>query len=140
MCVDPAQMNAQQSALNTESEIVMKKKEKITIWHKPNCSKSIQAMRFLKDHEIEPEVVLYIENVPTEEMIRDVLKKLGIAAEELIRKKEPIYKEKFSGKKMTEDKWVKAMTKYPVLIQRPIIVKGKKAVFGRSDDELNQIL
>lgn len=118
----------------------MKKKDKITIWHKPNCSKSIQAMRFLKDHEIEPEVMLYLETVPDEAQLTDVLKKLGIPAEELIRKKEPIFKEKFAGKKMTEDKWIKAMVKYPILIQRPIIVKGKKAVFGRSDEELNSIL
>ena len=118
----------------------MKKKEKITIWHKLNCSKSIEAMRFLKQNDVVPEVVLYLEDVPTELMIRDVLKKLGIPAEELIRKKEPIYKEKFAGKKMTEEKWIKAMMKFPILIQRPIVVKGKRAVLGRSDEELNNIL
>ncbi|HTF06009.1 MAG TPA: ArsC/Spx/MgsR family protein [Bacteroidia bacterium] len=119
----------------------MAKKEKITVWHKPNCAKSIETMRFLKEHKVVPaEIVLYLEDIPTEDMIRDVLKKLGITAEELIRKKEPIYKEKFEGKKMTEEKWIKAMMKYPILIQRPIVIKGDKAVFGRSEDELNQVL
>lgn len=118
----------------------MKKKDKITIWHKPNCSKSIQAMRFLRENEIEPEVMLYLETVPDETQLTAVLKKLGIPAEELVRKKEPIYKEKFAGKTMTEEKWVKALMKYPILIQRPILIKGKKAVLGRSDAELNEIL
>lgn len=118
----------------------MAKKEKITIWHKPNCSKSIEAMRFLKDHKIDPEVVLYIEEEVTEEMIANVLKKLGVPAEDMVRKKEPIYKEKFATKKMTEKKWIKAMVKYPILIQRPILIKGKTAVLGRSSEELKQIL
>jgi arsenate reductase (glutaredoxin) len=73
-------------------------------------------------------------------MILYVLKKLGIPAEELVRKKEPIYKEKFEGKKMTEEKWIKALMEYPILIQRPIIIKGDKAVFGRSEEELNQVV
>ncbi len=125
---------------NVQVKPVMKKKKKIVIWHKPNCSKSIEAMKFLKQNKIEPEVVLYLEDVPTEVMIIDILKKLGIAASELVRKKEPIYKEKFEGKKMTEEKWIKAMVKYPILIQRPIVLNGKRAVLGRSKDELNSMV
>jgi arsenate reductase (glutaredoxin) len=119
----------------------MARKQKLTIWHKPNCSKSIAAMKFLREHEITPDTVfLYIETPPTDAELRDILKKLGIPAEQLVRKKETVYSEKFAGKKMTEEKWIKAMVKYPVLIQRPILIKGNKAVFGRSEDELNSIL
>lgn len=98
-------------------------------------------MNFLDEHHVVPdEVVEYLAEVPTEKELRDVLKKLGITAQELVRTKEPIYSEKFAGKKMTEEKWIKAMLKYPILIQRPIIIKGDKAVFGRSEEELNRII
>ena len=97
-------------------------------------------MDFLKKKKIKPEVFLYLETVPTEEEIKSVLKKLGIKAEELIRKKESIYKEKFMDKKMSEEKWIKAMMKYPILIERPIIIKGNKAVIGRPTEKILEII
>lgn len=97
-------------------------------------------MNVLKDKKIMPEVFLYVETPPSEEEIRDVLKKLGIKAEELIRKKEKIYKEKFEGKKMTEEKWIKAMVKYPILIERPIVIKGNKAVIGRPTERVLEVI
>lgn len=118
-----------------------KKKEKITVWHKPTCSKCVDASKFFREHGIIPdEWVNYLEDVPSEDDLRDVVKKLGITAEELVRRKEPIYKEKFAGKKMTEEKWIKALHKYPILIQRPIIIQGDRAFFGRSEEDLNQLL
>lgn len=108
-----------------------KKKQEFVIWHKSNCSTSCKVMNMLKEEKIKPEVFLYIETPPTEEQLQSLLEKLGIPAEELVRKKEPVYKEKFQGKKMTEAKWIKAMVKYPVLIERPILIKGDKAIIGR---------
>jgi arsenate reductase len=107
------------------------KQDQILVWHKTTCSKSCEVMSLLKEHKVKPDVFLYVETPPTEEEIKAVLKKLGIKAEELIRKKEKIYKEKFDGKKMTEEKWIKAMVKFPILIERPIVIKGNKAVIGR---------
>ncbi len=115
-------------------------KGKIRIWHKTTCSKSCEVMNILKKKKIAPEVFLYLETPPSTEEIVDVLKKLGIKAEELIRKKEKIYKEKFEGKKMTEEKWIKAMAKYPILIERPIIINGNKAVIGRPTEKTLTIL
>ena len=117
------------------------KKESITVWHKPTCAKCVDATKFMKTHGVIPdEWINYLEDVPSEDDIRDVLKKLGITAEELVRKKEKIYQEKFAGKKMTEEKWIKALHRYPILIQRPIIIKGDTAFFGRSEDDLQQML
>ena len=118
----------------------MAKKENITVWHKTTCSKSCEVMSLLKEHKIKPDIFLYSENAPTEDEIKNVLKKLGIKAEELIRKKEKIYKEKFEGKKMTEEKWIKAMVKFPILIERPIVIKGNKAVIGRPTEKILEII
>jgi arsenate reductase len=118
----------------------MKNKEKIIIWHKTTCSKSCEVMNVLKHEKVMQEVFLYLETPPSAEEIVEVLKKLGIKAEGLIRKKQKIYHEKFEGKKMTEEKWIKAMVKYPILIERPIIIKGNKAVIGRPTELVLEII
>lgn len=118
----------------------MKKSEKIVVWHKTTCSTSCKVMDVLKKKKIMPDVFLYSVTPPSEEEIKSVLAKLGIPAEQLIRKKESIFKEKFEGKKMTEEKWIKAMVKYPILIERPIIIKGKKAVIGRPIEKVLEII
>ncbi len=114
--------------------------ERIEVWHKTTCSTSCKVMDVLKKKKIVPDVFLYSVTPPTEDEIRAVLKKLGIKAEELIRKKESIYKEKFLDKKMTEEKWIKAMAKYPVLIERPIVINGNKAVIGRPIEKILEII
>lgn len=113
---------------------------KITVWHKPTCVKSNEVMKALKDEGIQPLVFEYMETPPDEAALKAVLKKLGIPAEELVRKKEKIYKEKFEGKKMTEEKWIKAMVKYPILIERPIVIKGNKAIIGRPTERVWEII
>lgn len=114
--------------------------ERIEVWHKTTCSKSCEVMSLLKKKKVMPDIFLYSVTPPTEEEIKLVLKKLGIPAEQLIRKKESIFKEKFVGKKMTEEKWIKAMAKYPILIERPIVIKGNKAVIGRPTERILEII
>lgn len=97
-------------------------------------------MEILQKKKIKAEVINYLEGTVTEDELKKVISLLGIPAEELIRKNELVYKEKFYGKKMTEEKWIKAMLKYPILIQRPIIIKGKKAVIGRPAERVLDIL
>lgn len=98
-------------------------------------------MAYIKDHAVPvDEWREYLVDIPSEDEIRDVLLKLKISAEQLVRTKEPIYQEKFAGKKMTEAKWIKAMHKYPVLIQRPIVIIGENAFFGRSEEDLSRLV
>lgn len=110
------------------------------IYHNPRCSKSRQTLQLLKENGVTPEVVLYLENIPTKSELKTVLKKLNISAEELIRKGEKDYKENFKGKEMSEDQWIDAMIKFPKLIERPIVVKGDKAVIGRPPENVLEII
>ncbi len=114
--------------------------ERIEVWHRKSCSMSRKAMELLEQKKIVPEVFLYSEVKVTEADIKSVLKKLGISAEELIRKKEDVYKENFRDKKMDEEKWIKAMVKYPILIERPIVIKGNKAVIGRPIERILEVI
>ncbi|MEX1001551.1 MAG: arsenate reductase (glutaredoxin) [Crocinitomicaceae bacterium] len=112
----------------------------IKIWHNNRCSKSRQTLAILKDKTKEVEVVEYLTETPSEKEIREVLEKLSVSAESIIRKGEKEYKEHFKGKEMSEDMWIHAMLEYPKLIERPIVIKGDKAVIGRPPEKVLELL
>lgn len=114
----------------------------VTIYHNPKCSKSRATLQLLNDKGSQPLVVLYLETPPSAQELREILKKLGIKAKELIRFKEEIAKElgiKISDEKSESD-WITLMTDNPKLIERPIVVAGKKAVLGRPPENVNAII
>ena len=55
-------------------------------------------------------------------------------------KKEPIYIENYKGKTLSDDAWIEAMHKYPILIERPIVINGNKAVVARPPEKVHEIL
>lgn len=109
------------------------------IYHNSRCSKSRCALQKLEDEGKEFTVVEYLKTPLSEAEIAELVVKLGIKAEDLIRKTEAIYKEEFKGKNLSETEWIAAMAKYPKLIQRPIIVKGEKAVIGRPEENIDTL-
>lgn len=112
----------------------------ITIYHNTRCSKSRDVCTILEKKKVKTEVVEYLKTPPTQAEIKELLKMLGMKAEDLVRKKEPLFLEKFEGKKLTEAQWIKAMAQNPILIERPIIVKGKKAIIGRPPEKVLEFL
>ncbi len=117
--------------------------EKLIIYHNPRCTKSretCELIRLRRTKGLAAEVVEYLKTPPTEKELKGLLKKLGMKAEELVRKKEILFSKKFSKKKYSESEWIKILSKNPILIERPIIVKGKKAVIGRPPENINKLL
>ena len=112
----------------------------IQIYHNNRCTKSREACRILTDKGVTFETIEYLKTPPTPSQIKDLLKMLGMKAEDIVRKGEPLYKEKFSGKKLSEEKWIKILAENPILIERPIVVKGKKAVIGRPSEKVLELL
>ena len=111
-----------------------------TIYHDAGCSKSREALALLEEKGIDPKIVLYRKNVPSERQMEMLLMKLGIKAEELVRKKEPLFKKKFGTYRFNEHEWVKVMREHPELIERPIVVKGHKAVIGRPLERITDLI
>ncbi len=109
------------------------------IYHNPRCSKSRCALQKLESEGKKITMIEYLKRPLQAEEIAELLKKLGMKAEDLIRKTESVYKEEFKGKNLSEKEWIAAMVKYPKLIQRPIIVKGEKAVIGRPVDTIDEL-
>jgi len=110
------------------------------IYHNPRCSKSRQTLQIIQDSNSNVEIVDYLNTPPTEKELEEVLKMLGMKAEDLLRKGEAVYKENFKGKSLSEKEWIKAMIQYPKLIERPIVIKGNKAVLGRPPENVNEFL
>jgi arsenate reductase len=112
----------------------------VTIYHNPRCSKSRETLALIESNGIEPQVVEYLKTPPTKEELRGLLKKLGMKPEQLVRRGEDVYKQKFAGKSLTEEQWLDALAKNPVLIERPIVVKGSQAVLGRPPENVLALL
>lgn len=113
----------------------------ITIFHNPRCSKSCAAMTYLKKKGEELNVVNYLDGSVTEEQLRDVLRKLGVPAKSIVRTGEALWKERFAGLKLSEDELIRVMVENPRLIERPIVIKGDKAVVARpTADRIDEIL
>jgi len=106
------------------------------IYHNPRCRKSRETLEIIQDQGIVPEIILYLEDVPSAKELEAILKKLKMDPADLIRKGEAIYKEKYKGKSLTDKQWIKAMITHPKLIERPIVVKGRKAVLGRPPENV----
>ncbi|MBN8701730.1 MAG: arsenate reductase (glutaredoxin) [Bacteroidetes bacterium] len=112
----------------------------IKIYHNPRCTKSRETLDLIQKKNKNVEVIEYIKTPPTEKELKEIIKMLGIKAEQLIRKKEKLFEEKYKNKKLSEDAWIKAMVKNPILIERPIIINGKKAAIGRPPEKVLEIL
>lgn len=113
----------------------------IRILHNPRCSKSRQTLALLEERGISPEVVLYLEDTPSADELRDILGKLGISARDLLRKGEDDYKTlKLANAELSEDELIAAMVSHPKLIERPIVIKGSKARLGRPPEQVLELL
>ena len=113
---------------------------KYRLYHNPRCSKSRQTIELLRQHEIEPEIILYLDSPPSITELSDLLTKLTFRASDLLRKGESIYKEKVKPYDLTEQDLLALMVEYPKLIERPIAVCGKRAVLGRPPENVLELI
>ena len=111
-----------------------------TIYHNPRCTKSRATLELLREHGIEPTIVEYLKDPPSAAQLKEIIDKLGIEPEALVRKSEEIYKSKYAGKSLSASQWIAAMVKDPILIERPVIVSGKRAVIGRPPENVESLL
>ena len=111
----------------------------ITIWHNPRCSKSRETLALLTDKGITPEVRLYLNDVPTANELRSALATLGLAAGELVRRKEALFKD-LDLASANDDQLIDAMVANPKLIERPIVFANGRAALGRPPENVLSIL
>ena len=112
----------------------------LTIYHNPRCSKSRGCNVMLEDLGKEAKVINYMKELFTETTLKNVIDLLKIKPIELVRKNEQDWKDHYKGKELSDSEIIKAMVKYPKLIERPIVVNGNKAAIGRPLEAVQAIL
>lgn len=111
----------------------------MTIYHNPRCKKSRETLQIIRDQGMEPDIVEYLKNPPEPEELRELLRKLGMNAEDIVRKGEKEFKEHFKGKDLSQEEWLKALKQHPKMIERPIVVEGERAVLGRPPENVQEL-
>ena len=112
----------------------------LKIYHNPHCSRSREALQLCEEAESEIEVVEYLKAPFDELVLYDLLNKLGKKAHEIVRAREEIYSQLGLSVNSTEDEIIAAIIKYPLLLERPIVVKGDRAVIGRPPANIKMLL
>ena len=112
----------------------------ITIYHNPRCGKSRAALALLQEKGVQPAIIEYLKTPPDRAQLRTLIGLLGIRPEQLVRKGEEICKGKYQGRTMTDEQWLDALTADPILIERPIVVKGDRAIIGRPPERVLELL
>ena len=103
----------------------------IQIYHNPRCGKSRNCVAFISDKKLDTNIIKYLETPPTVQEIKDILLKLNFKPIQLVRVKESIWIENYKNKSLTDE---------VILIQRPIVIKGNKAIIGRIPEEVAQFI
>ena len=109
------------------------------ILHNPRCSKSRTTLNIILENNIQPTIRLYLDDPLSIEEIRNLLIKLDTTADQIVRKNEEIYK-KLNLKDSNQDLLIEKISKNPILLERPIVVKGKKAIIGRPPENVKKLL
>jgi arsenate reductase len=114
----------------------------ITVYHNPRCRKSREALAYLDEKGAQYNVRLYMndEESMTAAELEEVLDALDMDALELVRTNEALWKEEYKHLELDEEEIILAMIEHPRLMERPIIVKGSKAVVARPAEKAEEVL
>ena len=115
--------------------------EPIVIYHNPRCSKSRATLALLRDRGVEPEVVEYLKTPLDADAVRGLLGALGMNARDLLRSGEAPYRELgLADPDTSEENLVAAIAAHPILMERPVVRRGGRAVVGRPPERVAELL
>jgi arsenate reductase (glutaredoxin) len=112
----------------------------IIIYHNGECSKCKGALEILQEAHIPHEVRWYLAEPLTEAELKTLLEKLHMPPSQLVRKSEPLYKENYEGKDISENEWLTILAENPILIERPIVEQGDKAIIARPPEKVFELI
>ncbi|HJV91644.1 MAG TPA: arsenate reductase (glutaredoxin) [Holophagaceae bacterium] len=111
----------------------------LRIYHNARCSKSRSACALVAEAGVTAEVVDYLETPPSAEELRDLLRKLGMRASDLLRRGEPVFAEHYAARDLSEEEAFEALLAHPILLERPIVVRGDRAVVARPPERVKEL-
>ena len=111
------------------------------IYHNPRCSKSRAVLKLLQEHHVEATVIRYLDTPPDANRLREIVAMLGCSVRDIIRRGETIYRELgVADKSLSEDALLDIVVANPKLLERPIVVRGDRAVVGRPPENVLALL
>ena len=113
-----------------------------TLYHNPRCSKSRATLALLQERGIDPQIVNYLEQPPSVAELKALLEQLGFTdARALMRQGEAEYTDLgLANPTLTQDSLLMALAEHPRLIERPIFIRGHRAIIGRPPERVLDIL
>ena len=111
-----------------------------TIYHNPRCSKSRAALALLQERNLPLRIIEYLKDPPSRDELAGLRKRLGLSPSEWVRKSEAEFKAAGLGSHSSETELLDAMAKHPVLIERPIVVHGNRAIVGRPPERVLELV
>lgn len=112
----------------------------LTIYHNPSCTKSRATLELVRQSGLTARVVEYLVAPPSAATLAAIVRKLGIAPAQLVRRNEQVFRDKYADKNLSDDEWIAAMVADPILIERPIVVRGDAAAIGRPPENVKPLL
>ncbi|QKG80920.1 arsenate reductase family protein [Tenuifilum thalassicum] len=111
----------------------------IKILHNPWCAKSRKGLEYLRTKTEDFEIVKYLDEGLSEDMLKEILLKSNLKPIELVRTQEEYYKKYLKNKNFNEDEWIRIIIENPKLLQRPIVISKYKAVIGIPPENIDNI-
>ena len=112
----------------------------VVIYHNPKCTTSRKVLQLLRDRGIEPTIVKYLDDPPSQKRILELIDMLGVAPAALLRTRQSEYAELGLSPRSSKTEVVRAIAAHPVLLERPIVVHAGKARIGRPPESVLEIL
>ncbi|MGE0405864.1 MAG: arsenate reductase family protein [Candidatus Korobacteraceae bacterium] len=116
-----------------------KMKEKVTVYEKPTCTKCREVRKVLSAKGVDFEPINYFDQPLSASKLKELLRQAGMGPRDALRKNEDAYKKYVAGKELSDDQLIRLMAEHPDLLQRPIVVRGKKAVLARPTEKLSDL-
>ena len=113
----------------------------IVIYHNPRCTKSRQALALLQEEGVSPHIIQYLDTPPSATELDALLTKLGLEPKDIMRKGEDEYAALDLGHRtLSRQEAIDILVAHPRLIERPIVVRGDRAVVGRPTERVRELL
>jgi arsenate reductase len=122
------------------AQLLSDEKNSITIYHNGECSKCRGALEIMQERGIPHNIRWYLAEPLTKDELSALLQKLAINPSQLVRKSEPLYREQYEGKDISEAEWLDILADNPILIERPIVEKGPVAIVARPPERIFELI
>ncbi len=114
---------------------------KVIIYHNPRCSKSRLTLQLLHDQGLDPEVIEYLKNPPSVDVMSAILEKLAMSPRDFMRTQESEYADQsLDNMSLSDHELIEALVETPKLMERPIVLCNGKAAIGRPPENVLKIL